>query len=222
MNDIAPLVPNKCSSNGLQAMLVEINTLSNSRMWLCLSHTAIHACLNLMMKSWYSIPCGSLPNDNTLLSHYAGIGRKWNGVKNEVLSEFILANDNRYYHPYVARKGLELWIQSLIYSIEGNKGNEKRWGISIDNSELIVDLRDATNYYKKLNSSSKSFYNSTLKTIRKSEKILNNTKVFSDGDRNIKLSKDKQIKEKINMNQNVNDLWKNIESNQTTQGAKLA
>lgn len=203
-----PLVPEKCTSNGLPAMMIEINTLSNSKMWLRLPHTAVYACMNLMMKSWHFIPCGSLPNDDALLNHYAGIGRKWNGVKNVVLDEFILASDNRYYHPYVARKGLEIWIQSLIYSIEGNKGNEKRWGITIDNSELISDLKDALNHLKKLSPSSKTLENNILKAIKKSEKLLNESKSLSDGDRNIKLSKEKRMKENVKTPSNVNDLWK--------------
>lgn len=208
MNTILPLVPEKCSSNGLPAMMIETHTLCNSKMWLRFPHTAVYACLNLMMKSWHFIPCGSLPNDDALLSHYAGIGRKWNGVKNDVLGEFILANDNRYYHPYVARKGLELWIQSLIYSIEGNKGNEKRWSISIDNSELISDLQDALNHLKKLSPSSKTLENNILKAIKKSEKLLNESKSLSDGDRNIKVNKDKVMKDKVKLPSNVNDLWK--------------
>lgn len=115
-----PLVPQKCFMGTMPAILLEINRLQKSKIWLCQSHTAIFAWANLVMTCWHSNPCSSLPNDEELLQHYSGLGRKWSKVRDIVMADFVLAVDNRFYHKYAAQKCLEIWINSLISSIDSN------------------------------------------------------------------------------------------------------
>lgn len=165
-----PLVPAKCFMGTMPAILVDINKLQKSKIWLCQSHTAIFGWANLVMTCWHSNPCSSLPNDEDLLKHYSGLGRKWNKVRDIVMADFILATDNRFYHKYVAQKCLEIWINSLIASIDSNLSNEKRWNITLDNTQLLSDLHEAIEYLERLDISSKSYKNSVLRLNRRIEK----------------------------------------------------
>ena len=170
MKQLMPLVPAKCFMGTMPAILVDINRLQKSRIWLCQSHTAIFGWANLIMTCWHSNPCSSLPNDEDLLKHYSGLGRKWNKVRDIVMADFVLASDNRFYHKYVAQKCLEIWINSLIASIDSNLSNEKRWNITLDNTQLLSDLHEAIEYLERLDVSSKSYKNSILRLNRRIDK----------------------------------------------------
>lgn len=203
-----PLVPEKCFMGSMPAILVDINKLQKSKIWLCMSHTAIFGWANLIFTCWHMNPCSSLPNDEALLKQYSGLGRKWHKVKDIIMADFILATDNRFYHKYVAQKGLEIWINSLISSIDSNLNNEKRWNITLDNAELLSDLNEAIEYLERLDVSSKVFKNSVLRLNRRMQKGSGGEKSSLSSDPNIN---ERNIK-KVNLNKSyssnsVNAKW---------------
>lgn len=203
-----PLVPQKCFMGTMPAILLEINRLQKSKIWLCQSHTAIFAWANLVMTCWHSNPCSSLPNDEELLQHYSGLGRKWSKVRDIVMADFVLAVDNRFYHKYAAQKCLEIWINSLISSIDSNLSNEKRWNITLDNTELLSDLHEAIEYLERLDVSSKTFRNSVLRLNRRIEKNPSGEKISLNAIPNIKERNTKKLNEsKSYSNNSVNAKW---------------
>lgn len=198
-----PLVPPQCFMGTMPAILVDINRLQKSKIWLCQSHTAIYAWANLVMTCWHSNPCSSLPNDEDLLKHYSGLGRKWTKVRDIVMADFVLAVDNRFYHEYVAQKCLEIWINSLISTIDSNLSNEKRWNITLDNTELLNDLNQAIDYLEDLKINTKSFRNKLLKLNRRIEKNPSGVNGSNDLIPNIK----EINRKKSNLNNSVNAKW---------------
>lgn len=203
MKQLMPLVPAKCFMGTMPAILVDINRLQKSRIWLCQSHTAIFGWANLIMTCWHSNPCSSLPNDEDLLKHYSGLGRKWNKVRDIVMADFVLASDNRFYHKYVAQKCLEIWMNSLIASIDSNLSNEKRWNISLDNTELLSDLSEAIEYLERLDVGSKSYKNSILRLNRRIEKSPKGEKNSFGAIPNI----NERNTKKLNVSNSVNEKW---------------
>ncbi|KVN25609.1 hypothetical protein WJ63_15885 [Burkholderia pyrrocinia] len=62
----------------------------------------------LWAKSWKQVPAASLPNDDRLLAHLAGLEvTAWRKRKSIALRGWILCNDGRLYHPVIAEKAIE-------------------------------------------------------------------------------------------------------------------
>ncbi|WP_265225793.1 YdaU family protein [Burkholderia cenocepacia] len=64
----------------------------------------------LWAKSWHQVPAASLPNDDRMLAHLAGLvdaPAKWKKVRAMALRGWILCSDGRLYHPVIAQKALE-------------------------------------------------------------------------------------------------------------------
>lgn len=205
MENISPLVPHKCDLTSFPYLPIEIEKFLASREWILFNHDEKVAFINLLLKSWHEVPSASLPNDDLLLTHYSGIGRKWIKVKEKVLTAWVLASDNRYYHPYVARKALEAWLVKLNASLDANKGNEKRWKLKIDSSEILVDLEEALQCLKHLSPSSKCLENNVLKAITRSQKSIDHYQGLSGGDPN--MNKYNQTKKILNGNADINAQW---------------
>ncbi len=205
MKDIPPLVPHKCDLISFPYLPIEIGKFSKSREWVLFNHVEKVAFINLLLKSWHEVPSASLPDDDVLLMHLSGVGRKWGKIKEKVLSEWVLASDGRYYHPYVAKRALEAWLIKLNASLDANKGNEKRWNVSIDSSELLVDLEEALQCLKILNPTSKTLESHVLKAIVRANKHIGNYVNLSGGDPNI--NKYNQTKKILNKKEDINTPW---------------
>lgn len=62
----------------------------------------------LWAKSWHQVPAASLPDDDRLLAHLAGLALvKWKRVRAMALRGWIQCSDGRLYHPVIAEKALE-------------------------------------------------------------------------------------------------------------------
>lgn len=124
------------------------------------------------------------------------------------MADFVLAVDNRFYHKYAAQKCLEIWINSLISSIDSNLSNEKRWNITLDNTELLSDLHEAIEYLERLDVSSKTFKNSVLRLNRRIEKSPSGEKISLNAIPNIKERNTKKLNENKSFpNNSVNAKW---------------
>jgi len=205
MKDKLPLVPLKCDLTSFPYLPIEVENFLSSREWISFNYVEKAAFINLLLKSWHEIPSASLPDDDVLLTHFSGVGRRWGKIKEKVLSEWVLASDGRYYHPYVAKRALEAWLIKLNASLDANKGNEKRWNVSIDSSELLVDLGEALQCLKTLNPASKALENHVLKAIIRSNKHIDSYVNLSRGDPNI--NKNNQTKKILNKKVDINTQW---------------
>lgn len=160
-----PLVPNACELTDFPFMPVDVRRLLNSETWILGSAEERAASMTLWLESWQQVPAGSIPANDKLLAHLSLAGGKWTKIKENVLRGWVLCDDGRYYHPVVAEKALEAWIEKLYAGISGNNGNAKRWEIEIDNSTLEENLVDAVSRLKTLAPRSKALKKKIVKVV---------------------------------------------------------
>lgn len=105
----------------------------------------------LIANAWRLQPTGSLPNDPRQLANFAGFGRdvtSWKTISEAVLSDWILASDQRWYHPEVAAWVNNSWDMKLKadaraqqQSENGKKSAAKRLEERRVHQELIAATR---------------------------------------------------------------------------------
>nr|WP_249183522.1 DUF1376 domain-containing protein [Burkholderia cenocepacia] len=64
----------------------------------------------LWAKCWQQVPAASLPDDDRVLAHLAGLSEnlpKWKKVRAVALRGFVKCSDGRLYHPVIAEKAIE-------------------------------------------------------------------------------------------------------------------
>lgn len=137
-----PLVPADCNLQDFQFMPVDIRRLLTSETWMLGSGDARSAAMCLWLESWHQVPAASLPDNDLMLAHLAQ-ANKWKKIKDHALRGWILCADERLYHPVVAKKALEAWLEKLAQRISGGVGNAKRWGTSFDRDALDIAMDQA-------------------------------------------------------------------------------
>lgn len=138
----APFTPADCDLTDFEFMPVMVRRLLKSDTWSLGSGEERAAAVALWFESWHQVPAASLPSDDRLLKRLADSDR-WPRVKTQALRGWVHCNDDRLYHPVVAQKALEAWIEKLVNSISGAAGNAKRWQLSINTSADVQRLRAA-------------------------------------------------------------------------------
>lgn len=132
MNDLPqPLTPADCNLQDFPFMPVDIKRLLTSETWILGTGDERAAAIALWLESWHQVPAASLPDNDRMLEHLSQ-SKSWKKVKEHALRGWSRCSDNRLYHPVVAEKVLEAWIEKLLNSLSGSTGNAKRWGIDID------------------------------------------------------------------------------------------
>lgn len=205
MKDNLPLVPSKCDLTSFPYLPIDVDYFISTKEWISFNEIEKVVFFNFILKSWHQIPSASLPNDDVLLMHFAGVGKKWLKAKDKVLSTWVLASDDRYYHPYVAKKALAAWLLKLNNLFDSQKGNEKRWSISIDSSELIKDLEDTLLLLRVLNPTSNNLDKNVAKSIMRTNQRISTFAELSRGDPNI--NKREKTKKILNKKEDINDQW---------------
>jgi len=132
MEKPAPLTPSDCDLRDFQFMPVDVHRLLTSETWILGTGDERAAAMTLWLASWHQVPAGSIPQDDRMLAHLSQSGPKWKKLKAHTLRGWVEARDGRLYHPVVAEKALEAWVEKLAYSLSGSAGNAKRWGVSIE------------------------------------------------------------------------------------------
>lgn len=161
-----PLTPKDCDLRDFQFMPMDVRRLLKSETWVTGSSDEKCAAMSLWMESWHEVPAASVPNNDKMLSQLSGAGSKWAKVKAHVLRGWVDGCDGRLYHPVVAEKALEAWIEKLSAAIAGNTGNAKRWQIEIDSSALHISLREAVEQLKIIAPRSKTLSKKTAKVVQ--------------------------------------------------------
>lgn len=139
---VCPLTPRECSLQEFPFMPVDVQRLLKSDTWVLATGEEKAAAMSLWLESWHQVPAASLPKNDRMLGHLSQC-RNWGKVKLQAMRGWVLCSDGRYYHPVVAEKALEAWIEKLLAGVAGASGNAKRWGIVVDVAEGMTQLATA-------------------------------------------------------------------------------
>ncbi len=159
-----PLTPVDCNLKDFQFIPVDVDRLLKSETWVLGTGDERSAAIALWLVSWQEVPAASLPIDDRMLAHLSQ-ARNWKKVKAHALRGWIEANDGRLYHPVVAEKALEAWIEKLANSISGASGNAKRWGVDVDVAPLREKFVLAVNMLMAVAPASKALKKKVVVTI---------------------------------------------------------
>jgi hypothetical protein len=122
----APLVAADVDLRGLQYMPLFGERLFGSETWIAAGPDARVAALRLWWRAYaHEVPAASLPDDDRLLSDYAGYGaavKAWRKVRAASLRGFVKCSDGRLYHSVLADIALESWD-----SRRRNREKNVRW-----------------------------------------------------------------------------------------------
>lgn len=101
-----------------------------SQSWLSASPAAKVAMLRLWWHAWaHEVPAASIPADDLLIADYAGfsmngqVSRSWSTIRDVCMKHFVLCNDGRYYHEFLAPLAMEAWAVRSRQS----KAGRQRW-----------------------------------------------------------------------------------------------
>lgn len=145
-------------------MPLDVRRLLTSETWVLGTGEERAAAMCLWLESWHQIPAASLPDNPRMLAHLAQCA-KWTKVQEQALRGWIACADGRLYHPVVAEKALEAWIEKLLNSISGATGNAKRWGIEVDIVTAKLQFQTAIFLLKNIAPQSKTLKKKAVLTI---------------------------------------------------------
>lgn len=105
-----PLTPTDCDLTGYRWMPLDVIRVIDSDTFGISTGDEFKTAFRLWAKSWQQVPAASLPDDDRVLAHLAGLSEnltKWKKVREVALRGFIKCNDGRLYHPVIAEKAIE-------------------------------------------------------------------------------------------------------------------
>lgn len=121
MTDLpAPLVATDVDIRDFPYMPLDVVRLRDSDIATKAKGDEFRCAVLLWCAAWHQIPAASLPDDDDVLSQYAGFGRvvrEWKKIKAGALRGWVKCSDGRLYHPVVAEKANDAWRAKL----------EQRW-----------------------------------------------------------------------------------------------
>lgn len=122
----APLVSAEVDLRGFEFMPLFGDRLFKSETWISASADAKVAALRLWWHSYgHEVPAGSLPDNDGLLSEYAGYGvmvKVWKKLKSQAMRGYVLCSDGRWYHPLVAELAIDGWKERVR-----NREKQRAW-----------------------------------------------------------------------------------------------
>jgi hypothetical protein len=151
-----PLVPAEVDLRDFQGMWLDTDRLLRSDTWVLGTGDEKASAMTLWLESWHQVPAASLPSNDRILAKLSQ-AEKWAKSKEHALRGWIACSDGRLYHPVVAEKALEAWIEKLAAAINGAVGNAKRWNITVDADPMREQLRHAADLLRALNPASRTF-----------------------------------------------------------------
>jgi hypothetical protein len=144
-NDAAPLTPPDCDLRDFGYMPLDVRRLLTSDTWLEAADDPKlgHVLICLWAESWHQVPAGSLPDNDRVLARFAMCdGSEWGRLRERAMKDWRLCSDGRLYHPVVAEKALEGWLERLMHRKSGAAGNARRWGNSVDAASIDRAIND--------------------------------------------------------------------------------
>lgn len=155
----APLTPDDLDLRDFAYMPVDIGRLFGSEFHALASDAEWRAGMTLWLKSYHQVPGASIPDDDVALARLAEFGRDvkaWRRVKSAALRGWVKCSDDRLYHPVVAEKALEGWLEKLAQRKSSGAGNAKRWGSDFDPSTIETAIAVAAAMLRALNPQSRA------------------------------------------------------------------
>jgi hypothetical protein len=159
-----PLTPANCDLRDFQFMPLDVKRLLTSETWVLGTGDERAAAMTLWLESWHQVPAGSLPADARMLDHLSQ-SKVWKKVKEHALRGWVHCDDGRLYHPVVAEKVLEAWVEKLLNSYAGTSGNAKRWGVEVDASSVIDQILRAVVLLSNIAPQSKTLRKKSVVTV---------------------------------------------------------
>jgi hypothetical protein len=130
-----PLTPPGCDLRDYPYLGIDIARLFDSEFHAKATDAEWRAGVTLWLKSFHQVPAASLPDDDASLARLAEFARdvkSWRKVKDMALYGWQKASDGRLYHPVVAGKALEGWVEKLRQRKSSAAGNAKRYDTEYD------------------------------------------------------------------------------------------
>lgn len=156
MNELPnPLTPADCNLRDFGFMPLDVKRLLTSETWILGTGDERAAAITLWLESWHQVPAASLPDDDRMLAHLSQ-SKSWRKAKTHALRGWVKCADGRFYHPVVAEKSLEAWIEKLLASLSGAAGNAKRWGVEVDIDAISARVVEAVELLKTVAPQSKT------------------------------------------------------------------
>ncbi len=155
---VSPLVPPDIDLRDFSFMPVDIGRLFGSEFHARSDDAAWRAGVTLWLKSYHQVPAASIPDDDVALARLAELGRDvkgWRQIMAAALRGWIKCDDGRLYHPVVAEKALEGWLEKLGQRKSSAAGNAARYKQDFDPSSLDAAIEDAVGRLSSLNPSSR-------------------------------------------------------------------
>lgn len=166
-----PLTPAGCDLRSLPYMPLEIDRLLASNFNVIANSDEWRAAITLWCEAFRRVPAGSLPNTDAQLAWLAGFGRDvehFRRFRVNALRGWFECDDGNLYHPVVAEKVLDAWIERLVARKKGVAGNAKRWASAGDLSEINEALVEARQLLSAINPESKRLRELPSKIVKKS------------------------------------------------------
>ncbi|MFP3652272.1 MULTISPECIES: DUF1376 domain-containing protein [Burkholderia] len=111
MSDLPnPLTPADCDLTGYRWMPLDVIRVIDSDTFGISTGDEFKTAFRLWAKCWQQVPAASLPDDDRVLAHLAGLSEnlpKWKKVRAVALRGFVKCSDGRLYHPVIAEKAIE-------------------------------------------------------------------------------------------------------------------
>jgi hypothetical protein len=153
------MTPPECDLRDYQYMPVDIGRLFGSHFHSHTTDAEWRAGMTLWLKSYHQVPAGSMPDDDVSLARAAEFGnvvKAWRKVRAKALHGWVKCSDGRLYHPVVAEKALEGWIEKLRARKSSGAGNAKRHGTAFDPGPLDMAIDAAAGMLFRLNPNSRT------------------------------------------------------------------
>ena len=159
-----PLVPAEVDLRDFRGMWLDTERLLRSDTWVLGNSDEKAAAMTLWLEAWHQVPAASLPANDRLLSKLSGAER-WGKSKAHALRGWVECNDGRLYHPVVAEKALEAWVEKLAAAISGAIGNAKRWQVCVDTEHLRQQFRVAVDRLRAIDPQSRALKKKAVAVI---------------------------------------------------------
>lgn len=168
-----PLVPADVDLRDFAFMPFDVQRLLTSETWVLGTGEERSAAITLWLVSWHQVPAASLPNNDRMLAHLSQ-AKSWPKVKGHAMRGWMICDDGRWYHPVVAEKALEAWLEKLAQRISSGAGNAKRWGIEFDSTAIEAQMVEARTLLMDLNPQSRALSKKRTSGIPSVSKKKNN------------------------------------------------
>lgn len=149
-----PMTPSDCDLRDFRYLPLEITRLFGSEFHSEASDAEWRAGVTIWLKSYHQVPAASMPDNDNALARAAEMGsavRAWKKLRPMALRGWVKCSDGRLYHPVVAEKALEGWIEKLKARKSSAAGNAKRYKHAFDPAPHDAAIEAANGMLVRLN-----------------------------------------------------------------------